>query len=99
VIKTHSIRLTDYKAQGQTFSAAALDLKNHPTIKGRDSCIFGSFYVQLSRLISLQGLRLLQNIQTPDATFQPYNGMFSEISRLQDLERQAMAKWRTIVNI
>jgi len=104
-IKNHSIRrtqvpmcaafcLTDYKVQGQTFNEAILDLRNDPTIRGRDSHRkFCSLYVQLSRLTSLNGLHLLQRVEMSDISHGPHERLICEMSRLQTLEKQTLANW------
>ena len=53
---TLSYAITDYKAQGRSLTHAFLDLKAPPG--KRDA---NSFYVMLSRLTSLSGLRLLRD--------------------------------------
>jgi hypothetical protein len=104
-IKSYSIRrkqvpmcaafsITDYKSQSQTFSEAVVDLRNGAGIKGRDSHrSFCSFNVQVSRLISQQGLNLLQKIQMSDVNFQPHPDLVSEMETAQALERETLAAW------
>lgn len=63
--------LTDYKVQGSTLDSAILDLKDDPTIRGRDRHQkFCSTYVQLSRLRTREGLHLLQEIEIKDLQFE-----------------------------
>jgi len=102
-IKNNSIRrkqvpmcaafcVTDYKAQGQTFSE--VDLKHDSKANGRDSHrIFCSINVQLSRFTSLQRLYLLERIQASDIDFKPHPDLLAEMSRLQALESQTMTRW------
>src|SRR5271155_5348460 len=86
--------LTDYKVQGSTLTTAVLDLKDDPTAKGQDEHKkYCSIYVQLSRLRSLDGLYLLQEIEMKDLRFRPANGLLAEMERLQKLERETMAAW------
>ena len=90
--------LTDYKAQGQTFIRAILDLKSDG-IRGRDSHYrFCSFYVQLSRLRSSKHLYLLRRIQLSDIDFKPHPELVKEISRLKALEVQTLEDWATSAN-
>jgi hypothetical protein len=105
-IKNYSIRrrqvamcaafcLTDYKVQGQTISEGIVDLKKDCKAKGRESHRnFCSVNVQLSRFTSLQRLYLLEEIQASDVNFKPHPDLVAEMSRLQDLECQTMARWR-----
>ena len=87
--------LTDYKAQGQTFTGAILDLKSDG-IRGRDPHYrFCSFYVQLSRLRSSKHLYLLRRIQLSDIDFKPHPELVKEMSRLQALEVQTLEDWAT----
>jgi len=86
--------LTDYKTQGSTLTTAVLDLKDDPSAKGQDEHKkYCSIYVQLSRLRSLDGLYLLQEIEMKDLRFRPANGLLAEMERLQKLERETMAAW------
>jgi hypothetical protein len=86
--------LTDYKAQGQTFSGGMVDLRRDSKGKGGDSHrYFCSVYVQLSRFTTLQGLYLLEDIRSSDVSFKPYQDLVSEMSRLQALEIQTVARW------
>ena len=101
-IKNHSIwrkqvpmcaafSLTDYKAQGQTFSEGVVDLRRDSKVKGGDSHrYFCSVYVQLSRFRSLQGLHLLQ---PSDVSFKPHQDLVTEMRRLQALECQTIVRW------
>jgi len=54
---------------------------------------FCSVYVQLSRFTTLQGLYLLEDIRSTDVSFKPYQDLISEMSRLQALEIQTVARW------
>jgi hypothetical protein len=78
--------VTDYKAQGQTFSEGVVDLKHDSKAKGRDGQIFCSIDVQVSRFTSLQWLYLLERIQASDINFKPHPELPAEMSRLQALE-------------
>jgi hypothetical protein len=86
--------LTDYKVQSSTLNAAILDLKNDPKVGGRDGHRkYCSTYVQLSRLRSLKGLHLLQEIGMEDLQFRPDPRLLSEMERLQKLEQKTIAAW------
>ena len=86
--------LTDYKVQGLTLTTAVLDLKNDPTAKGQDGHKkYCSMYVQLSRLRSLDGLHLLQEIDMNDLQFHPNDGLLAETKRLRTLEQETIAAW------
>jgi hypothetical protein len=89
-----SFSLTDYKVQGATLAAAILDLKNDPTIRGRDRHQkFCSLYVQLSRLQSSKGLYLLQKLDMADIQFGPDPRLSTELERLRELEKETIAAW------
>jgi hypothetical protein len=86
--------LTDYKVQGLTLTTAVLHLKNDPTAKGQDEHKkFCSLYVQLSRLRSLNGLHLLQEIDMNDLRFRPHDGLVAEMERLRQLQQATIASW------
>src|SRR5204863_3813163 len=86
--------LTDYKVQGSTLVTAVLDIKNDPTAKGQDGHKkFCSLYVQLSRLRSLKGLHLLQEIDMNDLQYRPHDGLVAEMERLRQLEQATIASW------
>jgi hypothetical protein len=86
--------LTDYKVQGSTLTTAVLDLKDDPTIGGKDSHRkYCSTYVQLSRLRASDGLNLLQRIDMEDLRFQPDPDLLVEMTRLFALEQETMAWW------
>ena len=106
-IKNHSIRrrqvpqcaafsLTDYKSQAKTFSEALLDLKP----KGRDwHREFCSFYVQTGRLTTSQRLHLLEKLEWTDLEkLKPHPDLLAEMARLQDLQRQTLARWHATIN-
>lgn len=72
--------LTDYKVQGSTLDSAILDLKDDPTMRGRDRHQkFCSNYVQLSRLRTREGLYLLQQIEINDLQFEPDPRIIAEM--------------------
>jgi hypothetical protein len=86
--------LTDYKVQGLTLTTAVLDLKGDPSGKGQNEHkTFCSMYVQLSRLRSLEGLHLLQEIDMKDLRFRPHNGLVAEMERLHKLDEETIAAW------
>ena len=86
--------LTDYKAQGQTFSEGVVDLRRDSKGKDGDSHRnFCSVYVQLSRFTTLQGLHLLEDIRPSDVSFKPHKDLVTEMTRLQALEIQTVARW------
>lgn len=86
--------LTDYKVQGSTLPSGVLDLKHDPSAKGHDGHKrYCSTYVQLSRLRSLEGLHLLQEIAMEDLRFGPDGRLLAEIERLRKLEHETMASW------
>jgi hypothetical protein len=86
--------LTDYKVQGLTLTTAVLDLKDNATAKGQDGHKkFCSTYVQLSRLRSLNGLHLLQEINMNDLRFRPHNRLLAEMERLHTLQQETLASW------
>ena len=94
-IKSYSVRrrqvplcaafaITDYKAQGQTFTDGILDLKNDSRTKSWDSHRrFCSINVQLSRFTRLRGLNLLRKIQLSDITCQPHSDLNVKIAWLR----------------
>jgi hypothetical protein len=72
--------LTDYKVQGATLTAAILELKDDPTIRGQDRHRkYCSMYVQLSRLRSSKGLHLLQKLDMQDLRFGPDPQLLTEM--------------------
>jgi hypothetical protein len=87
--------LTDYKVQGSTLSAAILDLKDDPTIRGQDHHRkYCSMYVQLSRLRSSKGLHLLQKLDMHDLRFGPDPRLLTEMERLHEHEKETIAMWQ-----
>ncbi|KAF4210355.1 hypothetical protein CNMCM5878_004518 [Aspergillus fumigatiaffinis] len=89
--------LTDYKVQGSTLDSAILDLRDDPTIRGRDRHQkFCSTYVQLSRLRSLEGLHLLQQIEMKDLQFEPDPRILAEMQKLQELQRTTIEEWENL---
>jgi hypothetical protein len=92
--------LTDYKVQGSTLSAAILDLKDDPTIRGQDHHRkYCSMYVQLSRLRSSKGLHLLQKLDMHDLRFGPDRRLLTEMERLQEHEKDTIAAWQEASDI
>lgn len=88
--------LTDYKIQGATLESAILDLKDDRNGRRQDSHRkYCSTYVQLSRLRSLTGLHLLQPIDMSDLQHRPDAQLLGEMQRLQALELDTLAAWRT----
>jgi hypothetical protein len=86
--------LTDYKVQGQTLTAAVLDLKDESTSRARDRHNkYCSVYVQLSRLRSSNGLYLLRKIDMKDLKFRPHEALTAEMERLGKLEQDTIASW------
>jgi hypothetical protein len=86
--------LTDYKVQGLTLTTAVLDLKADPIAKGQNEHKkFCSMYVQLSRLQSLEGLNLLQEIDMKDVQLRPHDSLVAEMERLHKLEEETIAAW------
>ena len=62
--------------------------------KGGDSHrYFCPVYVQVSRFTTLQGLYLLEDIRSSDVSFKPHQDLATEMSRLQALEIQTVARW------
>src|SRR5436190_23853476 len=65
--------ITDYKVQGSTYDAVTLDL-HRQSMGSKDTSShkrYCSFYVQLSRVRSLQGLFLLQPVTLKDLGGKP----------------------------
>jgi hypothetical protein len=72
----------------------SVDLKHDSKAKGRNGHrIFCSINVQLSRFTSLQRLYLLEHIQASDINFKPHPELLAEMTRLQALESQTVARW------
>ncbi len=91
---TPAFCLTDYKVQGSTLDSAILDLKDDPTMRGRDRHQkFCSTYVQLSRLRTRKGLHLLQTIEMKDLQFRPDPRILAEMQRLDKLQEGTLAAW------
>jgi ATP-dependent exoDNAse (exonuclease V) alpha subunit len=89
--------LTDYKVQGSTLDSAILDLKDDPTMRGRDRHQkFCSTYVQLSRLRTREGLYLLQEIKMDDLQFEPDPRILTEMQRLQQLQTMTLDEWERL---
>ncbi|CEO59597.1 hypothetical protein PMG11_04269 [Penicillium brasilianum] len=89
--------LTDYKVQGATLTSAILDLKDNPKSRRQDSHRkYCSTYVQLSRLRSLAGLRLLQPVEMRDLQHGPDPQLLHEMQRLQALQLDTLTAWRTV---
>lgn len=89
--------LTDYKVQGSTLDSAILDLKDDPTMRGRDRHQkFCSTYVQLFRLRTRGGLHLLQEIEMNDLQFEPDPRILAEMQRLHELQRTTLDEWERL---
>jgi hypothetical protein len=87
--------LTDYKVQGSTLDSAILDLKDDPTMRGRDRHQkFCSTYVQLSRLRTRKGLHVLQAIEMKDLQFGPDHRILAEMHRLEELQKVTLDAWK-----
>lgn len=78
---TLSYAITDYKAQGRSLHHAFLDLKAPP--RKRDA---NSFYVMLSRLTSLEGLRLLRDFDPTKLMVPLPLPLAAELDRLASLD-------------
>ena len=88
--------LTDYKVQGANLDSVILDLKDDRKSRRQDSHRkYCSTYVQLSRLRSLTGLHLLQPIDMSDLQHKPDPQLLGGMQRLQALELDTLAAWRT----
>jgi hypothetical protein len=76
-----SYAVTDYKAQGRSLTHAFIDLKAPPG--KRDA---NSFYVMLSRLTSLQGLRILREFDPSKLNVPVPLPLANELRRLANLD-------------
>ena len=81
---TPAFVLTEYKIQGSTFISAVLDLKKirKPKADREIHKLFCSTYVQLSRVTSLQGVRLLEKTSWEDVSHKPHPALQKETARL-----------------
>ncbi|KAI1462875.1 hypothetical protein F4805DRAFT_409571 [Annulohypoxylon moriforme] len=89
---TPTFAITEFKAQGQTLPKAFLSLTSRQNIrKGSD---FTATYVQLSRVVSLEGLRLLSTINKEHwMSLKLSTRMNTEIERLIKLDEKTMARY------
>ncbi len=78
---TLSYAITDYKSQGRSLTHAFLDLKAPPG--KRDA---NSFYVMLSRLTSLSGLRILRDFDASKLNVPIPLALSQELTRLSNLD-------------
>ncbi len=77
---------TEYKVQGAIFKSATLDLQLKTIKKIVESHkLFCSIYVQLSKILSLEGISLLEPISFDDINNQPHHELQTEDERLQKL--------------
>ena len=78
--------LTEYKVQGATFDTAVLDLQRGPKSQWTSTHKrFCSTYVQLSRLKTLSGIKLLAPIILDDVANEPKDKLIEEDTRLDKL--------------
>ena len=87
--------LTDYKVQGSTYQNAVLDLSWRSKAVGENASHkrYCSVYVQLSRLRSLKGVRLLQPVTFNDVNNKMHPQLYKEDSRLEQLAAETIRSW------
>lgn len=91
---TPGFAVTDYKVQGATFKEAILDLRRGRSSEVKSHRRFCSTYVQLSRLQSLDGVRLLERIKLNDIDNKPHSEL-QEVSKMLDaLPEKTLASWK-----
>jgi hypothetical protein len=90
---TPAFAITDYKSQGKTMEQVVLGLYGrYPGNK----CSFTSFYVQLSRCKSLNGIRLLRPLDHDEFfSIKPSKGMETAMAYLQEQSAATLRKWET----
>jgi hypothetical protein len=87
--------LTDYKVEGSTYRIAMLDLCQQSTACKNESTHkkYCSVYVQLTRLQSREGVRLLQPITLRDLNNKMNPELHNEDNRLQQIAAATMRLW------
>ena len=91
---TPGFAVTDYKIQGATFRSAVLDLrKGNKTVKCGVHKRFCSTYVQLSRLQTLEGVQLLEQIELEDINNEPHPKLLEASQLLDDISAQTQLSW------
>jgi hypothetical protein len=90
--------ITDYKVQGSTYDFITVDLHrpNRSSKGGSAHRIYCSYYVQLSRARSLQGLSLLQAITLEDVNAKPDKLLILEDQRIEQLAKSTEIAWAQI---
>lgn len=89
---TPAFSITDYKAQGQTYDAACLDLKKASHSSSHKS--YTSVVVQLGRLRSLKGVWLRERINYVEIQkMTPFPALIEELRRLKRLDINTRARW------
>lgn len=90
--------ITDYKVQGSTYDHITVDLHryNRSTKHGSSHKIYCSYYVQLSRTRSLQGLSLLQAVTLEDFNAKPDKLLILEDQRIAQLAKATEIAWKQI---
>lgn len=86
--------LTDYKVQGSTYDEAVLDLSWQSQARSHDAMHkrYCSMNVQVSRLRSLDGVKLLQPLTSSDVANQMHPELAEEDIRLAELCRETMRR-------
>ena len=84
--------LTEYKVLGWTYRKAVLDLSQRSQARGDNAKHkrYCSFYVQLSRLQSEEGVQLLQPLTLRDINYQMHPQLREEDRRLERLAALTM---------
>ncbi len=90
---TLGFALIEYKVQGTTFDNTIVDLKRQSKGGIGMHKQFCSTYVQLSRLYSFTGLRLLQPIDITDINNQPHSRLHDEDLRLDNISHTTSDSW------
>lgn len=91
--------ITDYKVQGSTYDYIIVDLHrqhNRSSKDGSSHRIYCSYYVQLSRTRSLQGLALVQAVTLEDLSAKPDKLLILEDQRIEQLAKSTDIAWAQI---
>jgi hypothetical protein len=89
---TPAFALTDYKVLGSTYKNAVLDLRCRTRPSGEEAKHkrYCTVNVQLSRLKSKSGIRMLQPITLSDLNIQMHPELYEEDRRLQQLAAETI---------
>src|SRR5467141_3203893 len=94
---TPAFAITDYKAQGGTFKELETSLAFSKMKKGSSHYKWTSLNVQLRRLLSFEGLGLMEEITMNNVQYKPHQQLGAELQRLETLAIPTARRWRQAI--